>query len=489
MPKIPFNNSFAQDMEGFYVPYQPDSSPNPALLFFNDDLAKSLCISVESNDTDLAQVFSGTQLPDNASPLAQVYAGHQFGYFNPQLGDGRALLLGEVINGDKQRMDIVLKGSGRTPFSRGGDGKAAVSHVLREVLISEAMHNLGVPTTRALAAIATGEIIYREQPLPGAVLTRVASSHLRVGTFQFFASREENEKVKQLADYAIKRHDPELLNNENPYRAFLDKVIERQAKLVAQWVSLGFIHGVMNTDNMSIAGETIDYGPCAFMENYKPDTFFSSVDEYGRYAYKNQAPIAQWNLARFAESLLALLADDIEEAKTVATERLEQFRCRYEQHRLSLFSAKLGLKLIDQERNQQLIDSWLLLLEKQSIDFTLAWRYLSDMDSARLLDLFADKAGIQQWINQWQSACEQQNTHKESHRERLSTMQTLNPWLIPRNYRVEEALEAATAGDLTRFNTLHQALAQPYSERTQYAQLAEPATAVFNKNYRTFCGT
>ena len=490
MSIIPFDNSFAQEMEGFYRLSTPAVSSAPALLFFNNELATSLAIDINKNDVDsLAQLFSGTKLPNNATPLAQVYAGHQFGYFNPQLGDGRALLLGEVISDSGQRFDLVLKGSGRTAFSRGGDGKAAVSHVLREVLISEAMHALGIPTTRALAAVSTGEVIYRETPLPGAVLTRVASSHIRVGTFQFFAARQEYTRLKQLADYSIKRHDPELLNSDNPYLAFLNTVIERQAQLIAQWMAIGFIHGVMNTDNMSIAGETIDYGPCAFLEHYKPGTFFSAVDQQGRYAYQNQPPIAQWNLARFAEALLPILHHDSEQAKVLASDSLNQFRTCYERHRLRIFSAKLGIDIIDKEQNKKLIDHWLSLLDKNTIDFTLAWRYLCDADCSRLLDLFPEHEHIQSWLNQWQTLCDQQNSHDAAHAMRLEKMRAVNPWIIPRNHRVEAALEAATAGDLTPFNDLHQALQQPYCEQSAYTQLAEPAASAFTQSYRTFCGT
>ena len=340
-----FDNSFARELQGFYVPQRPAVVRAPRLLFLNDSLAAELGLDLTALDAAArAAVFAGNTLPDDAEPLAQAYAGHQFGGFSPQLGDGRALLLGEVIDRHGRRRDIAFKGSGRTPFARDGDGKAAVGPMLREVLVSEAMHALGIPTTRALAVAATGEQVYRERVLPGAVLTRVAASHIRVGTFEFFASRGDVERVRKLAEYTIARHDPALVSTPPRFLALLRNVAERQAALVARWMNVGFIHGVMNTDNMTISGETIDYGPCAFMEAYNPATVFSSIDDQERYAYANQPNIACWNLARLAETLLPLLSDDLEQAVAMATEVIVAFPAQYRRHLLRGQRAKLGLR-------------------------------------------------------------------------------------------------------------------------------------------------
>src|SRR5256714_1586408 len=340
-----FDNSFARDLEGFFVPQQPAVVRAARLLFFNDSLVAELGLDLNSLDADeTAAVFAGNTLPDGATPVAQAYAGHQFGGFVPQLGDGRALLLGEVIDRKGRRRDIAFKGSGRTPFARGGDGKAAVGPMLREVLVGEAMHALGIPTTRALAVAATGEQVYRERVLPGAVLTRVAASHIRVGTFEFFASRGDVERVRKLVEYTIARHDPALVTAAQPFLGLLQNVAERQAALIAQWMNVGFIHGVMNTDNMAISGETIDCGPCAFIEAYNPATVFSSIDYQGRYAFGNQPNIARWNLARLAETLLPLLSDDQEQAVALANEVLEAFPVQYRRHLLHGQRAKLGLR-------------------------------------------------------------------------------------------------------------------------------------------------
>ncbi len=342
---FPFDNSYARDLQGFYVPWQPTPVPAPRLLFLNHALAEELGLDVASLDSpEGAAVFAGNALPEGAEPIAQAYAGHQFGGFSPKLGDGRAVLLGEVIDRHARRRDIALKGSGRTPFARNGDGKAAVGPMLREVLIGEAMHALGIPTTRALAVAATGEPVQRESVLPGAVLTRVASSHIRVGTFEFFAARGEFDQVRKLAEYTIARHDPEVADEPQPFLALLESVATRQAALMAQWMNVGFIHGVMNTDNMAISGETIDYGPCAFMEAYDPATVFSSIDQHGRYAFGNQPAIAQWNLTRLAESLLPLIADDLDQAATLAMEVLDAFPAQYKWYLLRGQRAKLGLR-------------------------------------------------------------------------------------------------------------------------------------------------
>ncbi len=404
---FPFDNSFARELEGFYTPWRPVAAPAPRLLFFNRALAAELGVDVASlDDAALAATFAGNALPDGAQPLAQAYAGHQFGGFSSQLGDGRALLLGEVIDRQGFRRDIAFKGSGRTPFARGGDGKAAVGPMLREVLIGEAMHALGIPTTRALAVVATGEPVYREQTLPGAVLTRVAASHIRVGTFEFYAARGDLDRVRKLADYTIARHYPELATSLQPVLALLRAVAERQAALIAQWMNVGFIHGVMNTDNMAISGETIDFGPCAFMEAYDPATVFSSIDGRGRYAFGNQPDIAAWNLARLAETLLPLLSSDQEKAIAMATEVLVAFPMQYRSHLLRGQRAKLGLRRDrpdDDGADAALAEDWLRLLHAGGVDFTLGWRRLADAaagDEAPLRALFSDAkgTGAEAWL-------------------------------------------------------------------------------------------
>ena len=407
-----FDNSFARDLQGLYVPGQPAVVPAPRLLFVNDALAAELGLDVAALDAEaLAQMFAGNTLPDGAQPLAQAYAGHQFGGFSPQLGDGRALLLGEVVDLNGRRRDIALKGSGRTQFARGGDGKAAVGPMLREVLIGEAMHALGIPTTRALAVVATGEPVYRERVLPGAVLTRVAASHLRVGTFQFYAARGDLERLRKLADYTIARHDPDLIGTPDPLLGLLRAVVARQAALIASWMNVGFIHGVMNTDNMALSGETIDYGPCAFMEAYDPEAVFSSIDHNGRYAFGNQPDIARWNLARLAETLLPLLSEDSKHAVSLATEAVDTFAGQYLAHLLRGQRAKLGLKRAepgDEAGDRVLAEDWLALLHAGAVDFTLGWRRLADAaagDEAPLRALFADASAPDAWLARWHARC------------------------------------------------------------------------------------
>jgi len=498
---IPFDNSYARELPGFYASCQPDPVRSPVLLFFNRELAGELRLGLDGVDAlALAETFSGNRLPEGAEPIAQAYAGHQFGQFNPQLGDGRALLIGEVIDRYGRRRDIALKGSGRTPFSRRGDGKAAVGPMLREVLIGEAMHALGIPTTRALAVVATGEPVYRERVLPGAILTRVAASHIRVGTFQYFWAHGTPEQVRRLADYTIARHDPELLAAEDRYLAFLRAVAERQARLVAQWMHVGFIHGVMNTDNMAISGETIDFGPCAFMETYDPQAVFSSIDEMGRYAYAEQPRIARWNLARLAETLLPLLSDDEGHAVALATEVIDEFVTRYQQAWLEGLRAKLGLAgraahlgKSGDGADLALGETWLDLLAAQRVDYTLAWRYLADAaagDEARLRALFPGQPGLERWLERWRARCAAEDTGPEDTAARAARMRRVNPWIIPRNHRVEEALEAASdAGDLGPFEQLLAALRRPYDEDPALARYAEPSPGEFMATFRTFCGT
>lgn len=494
--KFSFDNSYARELKGFYEPCRPAASAAPELVYFNTSLAKQLNLKHQNLDpTVLADIFSGNRLPEHAEPIAQAYAGHQFGQFNPQLGDGRALILGEILDSNKNRFDICLKGSGKTPFSRGGDGKAALAAMLREVLMAEAMHALGIPTTRSLAVVATGEQVYRDPPQPGAVLTRTAASHIRIGTFQFFAAREQYDNVKALADYSISRHDADLIDDDQRYVKFLRAVIHRQALLMAKWMGVGFIHGVMNTDNITIAGETIDYGPCAFMENYDPKTVFSSIDHQGRYAYGNQPAIAQWNLARLAETLVPLLDSDKDKAVEVATEELNSFALAYQTQLRKVMRQKLGLKAEDQslnDRDDKLVTDWLDLLEKNTVDFTLAFRSLCDIadgNNEKLLDLFADKLEVEQWLADWQKRYKSEDA-LWLNESRADTMRQVNPWIIPRNHRVEEALQAASdLNNFSLFENLLAALEQPFTEQAKFDSLAVPASASFTESYRTFCGT
>jgi uncharacterized protein YdiU (UPF0061 family) len=497
-----FDNSFARELEGFYVPWRPTAVPAPRLMFLNQSLATELGLDVTVlDDTGWAATFAGNTLPEGAEPLAQAYAGHQFGGFSPQLGDGRALLLGEVLDREGRRRDIAFKGSGRTPFARNGDGKAAVGPMLREVLIGEAMHALGIPTTRALAVVATGEPVYRERTLPGAVLTRVAASHIRVGTFEFFAARGDVQRVRRLAEYALARHDPELEGSPHPFLALLQAVAQRQAALVARWMNVGFIHGVMNTDNMAISGETIDYGPCAFMEAYDPGAVFSSIDHGGRYAFANQPDIACWNLARLAEALLPLIADDAAQAVAMATEVLSAFPTEYRRHLLRGQRAKLGLREGEPEddgADAALAADWLALLHADRVDFTLGWRKLAEAaagDEVPLRSLFPGAGALDAWLARWRARCASEDGRARTDparagQARAQGMRRVNPVVIPRNHRVEEALAAASdAGDLGPFERLLEALRQPYDDVRERADYAEPAPAHVTECYRTFCGT
>jgi len=493
-PTAPFRlgNSYAEQLPGFYVECDPMIVATPELLQFNRSLGKEIGLDVAGLPSqELSQIFSGQKLLEGSRPLAQAYAGHQFGGFSQQLGDGRALLLGEVTDPDGRRRDIAFKGSGRTPFSRGGDGKAAVGPVLREYLIGEAMHALGIPTTRALAAVTTGESVYRERALPGAILTRVAASHIRVGTFQFFAARERWDQVRQLADYVIERHDQQLGDDDDRYLLLLKSVAQRQAALVAQWMLVGFIHGVMNTDNMAISGETIDYGPCAYMESFSPDAVFSSIDHSGRYAYKNQPQIAQWNLARLAETLIPLIdEDDPERAIPKVEAIIKDFIPQYEKLWLSGAQAKLGLEdsMADIDGDKSLMQDWLDLLEEHSVDFTLAWRRLadaSDGNAESLAALFPSTKGLSGWLERWHRRIAGQSASATA-----SKMRSVNPIYIPRNHLVEEALAAATNdGDLKPFERLLAVIANPFDERPEFAHYTQPASQDFTACYKTFCGT
>src|SRR5262245_46143686 len=484
-----FDNTFARELEGFYVPWKAAQVAQPTLVKFNRELAKELGLDADALDSEEgARIFAGNETPEGAVPLAQVYAGHQFGGFVPQLGDGRALLLGEVIDRNGLRRDIQLKGSGPTPFSRAGDGRAALGPVLREYLIGEAMHALGIPTTRALAAVLTGEPVFRESALPGAVLTRVAASHIRVGTFQFFAARGEQAKVRRLADYVIERHYRELKGQAKPYVGLLERVCDRQAALIASWMQVGFIHGVMNTDNMAISGETIDYGPCAFMDLYDPATVFSSIDTHGRYAYANQPKIAQWNLARFAETLLSLIDDDRNRAIARATEVVTAFPERYERHWLKGMRAKLGL-VSEEEADLNLATGFLTAMEGKKVDYTLAFRYLTDAALGReepIRALFADASAYDLWSGHWRTRLTREAVAPLA---RAQAMRRANPAFIPRNHRVEEALSAAVErADYAPFETLLIILSHPFDDQPEFAAFAEPAPEG-QGCYQTFCGT
>jgi uncharacterized protein YdiU (UPF0061 family) len=501
MPHFVFDNSYARDLPGHAVACKPASVPAPRLLFLNRELAEELGLDADAlSGDDSAAVFAGNVVPEGAAPIAQAYAGHQFGSFSPQLGDGRALLLGEVIDRHGQRRDIALKGSGRTPFSRGGDGKAAVGPMLRELLIGEAMHALGIPTTRALAVVATGEPVFRETPLPGAVLTRAAASHLRVGTFQFFAARGEVDALRQLAEYSIARHDPELIGTPGRWLGLLRAVAGRQARLIAQWMNVGFIHGVMNTDNMTLSGETIDYGPCAFLEAFDPAAVFSSIDHGGRYAYGNQPKAARWNLARLAEALLPLMADadnpaEMQAAVAEVSAVIDAFPALCDAALRRGQRAKLGLfddAPADPASDAQLIDAWLALLQRDRVDFTLAWRRLGDAalpvdgSDAALRALFADDPAIVAWLARWRARTAADGLPAATRRQR---MHAINPWVIARNHRVEEALAAATQGRLQPMHQLLAALRRPFDQDPQHDAYAEPAPAAQAAAYQTFCGT
>jgi uncharacterized protein YdiU (UPF0061 family) len=482
-----FDNSYARLPPRFFARIEPTPVAAPKLVRLNERLAAHLNLDPTTLATpEEAEIFAGNRIPALAEPLAMAYAGHQFGHFVPQLGDGRAILLGEVIDRDGARRDIQLKGSGRTPFSRQGDGRAALGPVLREYIVSEAMAALGIPSTRTLAAVTTGETVMRETALPGAILTRVATSHVRIGTFQYFAARGDIEATRTLADYVIARHYPEAAQAAIPYLALLDAVIARQAPLIAQWMLTGFIHGVMNTDNMSIAGETIDYGPCAFMDSYHPATVYSSIDQHGRYAYGNQPRIAIWNLARLAETLLPLLADDVNAAIELAESALDTFDTRFEAAYADGMRRKLGLSQAS-DGDMELARDLLARMADNGADFTLTFRRLSGPDDGSATrDLFADPHAFDEWAERWRARLA---TESAAPRERQAMMQRSNPAYIPRNHLVEEAIVAAEgSGNFEPFATLMTVLSAPFDDQPgfeRYAQPPRPDQIV----HQTFCGT
>lgn len=469
-----FDNSYARDLAGTYLRVPPAVAPAPSLIALNVNLANALGLDPDVMHEGAAGWFSGAVLPEGSDPIAMAYAGHQFGGFSPQLGDGRAHLLGEVLDPAGLRWDIQLKGSGRTPFSRGGDGKAALGPMLREYLISEAMAALGIPTTRALAVVTTGETILRDQgPLPAAVLARVAASHIRVGTFQFFAARGETDKLRAQMDYTIARHYPDLTGAENPALALFDAVMARQARLIAQWMGVGFIHGVMNTDNMALSGETIDYGPCAFMEAYDPATVFSSIDRQGRYAYANQPLILGWNLARLAEALLPFFDSNEDRAVDLANARLEAIAPAYHGAWVDVMRAKLALKGAE-TGDAALAEAFLAAIQGQ--DWTQAFRRLAGL-------VVTGDAGqseaMQAWLPKWRARLRP---------DAAQALQAANPVVIPRNHLVEAALSAATAGDLAPFDALLTAIRDPFGPATGREGFTLPAPQGFGA-YVTYCGT
>lgn len=488
-----FDNSYLRLPDRFYTRQAPEPVKAPRMIRINEDLARQLGISLEwLNSPEALQVLAGNQLAPGSEPIATVYAAHQFGGWNPRLGDGRAVLLGEVVDPRGRRFDIQLKGSGRTPYSRGGDGRSPLGPVLREYIVSEAMAALGVPTSRSLAAVTTGEKVRRERSLPGAILTRVSASHIRIGTFQYFAARDDHEAVHTLADHVIKRHYPAAAKAERPYVALLHAVIARQANLVAEWQQLGFIHGVMNTDNMLVSGDTVDYGPCAFMDAYHPDKVFSSIDERGRYAYSNQPGIAQWNLAWLARALLPLLDEDEDAAVLVGQQAIDAYEKQYLDAYDELMRRKLGLTRTN-EKSRALVTELLQAMHEASADYTLTFRRLAELagptpapDQSSIADIFELPESLQPWLKKWRA---QLGREKAPVAERQQQMLALNPVFIPRNHLVEEVIQAATdKDDFEPFHRLIERLAAPCSYDEGDARYAMPPRAE-QVVARTFCGT
>ena len=495
-----FDNTYARLPERFYARVAPARVREPRLVKVNYALAELLGVDPAQLDSpEGAQIFSGNVVPEKAASIALAYAGHQFGGFVPQLGDGRAILLGETVGVDGKRRDIQLKGSGPTPFSRNGDGRAALGPVLREYIVSEAMAALGIPTTRTLAAVSTGEPVYREEVLPGAVLTRVAASHIRVGTFEYFGARRDLEALASLTNYALARHHARATDNgddvaQSALKLF-DRVLEAQASLVARWLGVGFVHGVMNTDNTSISGETIDYGPCAFLDEYDPEKKFSSIDHGGRYAFANQPRIAQWNLARFAETLLPLISERQDEAVRLATERLERFPVVFEAHYTAVMRAKLGLlphaELPETDENDRaLVADLLTRMASSAVDYTVFFRELcaaaeDPSADARVAALFAEPQTFHAWGESWRHRMRDDSITAA---ERANAMRQANPAFIPRNHRVEQAIAAAMSGDFEPFETMLRVLSRPYDDQPEFAHLAIPPRPE-ERVRATFCGT
>jgi uncharacterized protein YdiU (UPF0061 family) len=476
-----FDNTYSKLSKTFIEDIKPTPVHDPELLILNEQLAKELNLDFsKTKEKDLSLLFSGNSLPDGTNTIAQAYAGHQFGHFT-MLGDGRAVLLGEHIANKNNRFDIQFKGSGRTSFSRGGDGRAALGPMLREYIISEAINTLNIPTTRSLAVVKTGEKVVRENLLEGAILTRVASSHLRVGTFQYIAARQNIEDLITLVDYTIERHYPQIKSSKTKALDLLNLVMEKQCQLVVDWMRVGFIHGVMNTDNMTISGETIDYGPCAFMDQYHPKTVFSSIDKFGRYAYSNQPPITKWNLARFAECLIPLIDKNEEAAIKIATDVIDNFQNIYEKKWLNMMRDKLGL-FGEDKNDRKLIDDLLNWMEKHKIDYTNTFCHLMGVKIDD--NTFKEEAFIT-WFEEWKKRSKLNSSSKE---KQIELMKKNNPIVIPRNHKVEEALSEAYNGNLKKMNKLNNVLKNPYSNQEDIAEYQVPAPMTDEK-YQTFCGT
>ena len=486
-----FDNTYASLPAEFYSKQNPISVRTPKLLWVNEPLAEDLTIDLDwLNSNSGLGMCSGNHLPEGACPIAQVYSGHQFGHFSGQLGDGRALLLGELLSKDSRRFDLQLKGSGRTPYSRQGDGRSALGPVIRETIVSEGMYHLGIPTTRSLAVVSTGEKVYRNDLLPGGIMTRVASSHIRGGTFEYFATNQKFKSLRKLADYTIERHYPEILGSKQSYIDLLDAVMKKQAYLIASWLGVGFVHGVMNTDNFAVSGETLDFGPCAFMERYNPECTFSSIDHQGRYAYGNQSQMGLFNVTRFAECLLPLIDSNLKNAIYSVKETLKKYSVYFDQYWLQTMGAKLGLSEA-REVDWSLIQEWLMILEENEIDFTVAFRSLSNLvieadKDQDWLDHFQYKKRVKVWLDFWKSRL---SIECKEAKQLQGKMNLCNPIYIPRNHLVERAIEEAVeSNNLKPFRDYVQILKEPFKKQNIDSMYENPSTDV-SKNYQTFCGT
>ena len=477
-----FDNTYSKLPKSFLENIKPVPVKDPKLIILNKNLAEQLNLDFSKfSDTDLAKIFSGNSLPEGSETIAQAYAGHQFGHFT-MLGDGRAVMLGEHLDKENKRFDIQFKGSGRTSFSRSGDGRAVLGPMLREYIISEAMHALNIPTTRSLAVVSTGEEVVREQMLPGAILTRVASSHIRVGTFQYIAATQNADDLKTLFNYTIDRHYPEIKDSKTKALDLLNLLMQKQCELVINWMRVGFIHGVMNTDNMTVSGETIDYGPCAFMDHYHPQTVFSSIDQNGRYSYNNQPRITKWNLARFAECIIPLIDQDEQKAISIATETINNFEKLYEEKWLNMMRDKLGLFGEDKD-DKHLIFELLTWMENNKADFTNTFCNLMDIQSIK--DPIYQNQEYLNWTAKWKKRLEKNNTEKEKY---LELMRSVNPIFIPRNHKVEEALKDASENKLETLNQLLEVIKYPYKDNGILKDYQQPMSNE-NGDYKTFCGT
>lgn len=483
---LKFDNTYTGLPEQFFARVKPARVPEPELIKFNRELAIRLGAKANAySDNGLARIFSGQDLLPGSDPIALAYAGHQFGHFVPRLGDGRALLLGEVITPSGERFDLQMKGSGQTPFSRGGDGKAPLGPVLREYLVSEGMHHLGLPATRALAAVATGENVYREKAQPGAIITRAASSHVRVGTFEYFEARQDLENLKKLTDYCIKRHFPEIRHKSDSYLLFFQEVARAQVELVTGWMAMGFIHGVMNTDNMSIAGETIDFGPCAFMDSFRFNQVFSSIDQFGRYSYSNQARITLWNLSRLANSLVPLVKNGSGRAAEEFQSELSAAGTFFEERLHQKMGQKLGL-FNTRAQDWKLITKWLQHLESHGLDYTLSFRVLSNLvDNEDVKALFDDTPNLRDFLREWRKRVHEQDMDIQTIKER---MDKANPVFIPRNHRIEQVIAAGLQGDFSLFHEMNEVLKKPFEDRKEFEAYKTPP-APHEAVQATFCGT